>query len=1448
MLSKNNLQERLRKMEPKKNHYSIRKFTVGVASVLIGMTFMEMSNGQTVKADTVTSQVRDQETQVSQEKNSAASELSKNANISTQQEANKQDAASSQKVNEQNAKNKTEETEKTSPLNGSVNSTNEVSPQSSNNTSKPVTVDSNKVGHFAVALNSKKDNKINSTISNKVEENLSENKVIKPSTNIQKSESTTSKIDSSKTTTGLKASLQSPEITDKKLQDLKTTLVAKSSEEANITNATNYPDTNGMVPEDQYIFNQFHLTSGQLTPDKKNWQSLPLVITLATDKNNPGTDLHYYITDDDYTNKYAIGNLPVNQSYRYTSNPYSNAGLTIYNFGKDGISVDSFNQQYGLAHIFGYGKGVEKILENPYEYNNVSNSWGDVVPQTIKQTISYINKNTGEEMPGMPQIEQTGLTGQTYNASQVNKKVIDGYYLINSRVAQGTLSQFKAGETFTKKWVDSAGNTIDENWYQLDNEGLMQLTVNITSPNGTTTKIVNKNVVKPDGSVDSGAYNFANPYVPSTADIKLLYAPVGRIIPVDKDGNEIPNAPQPRYTNDPDDASKVKSNEPVPTVPGYTPSVPTVTPTDPGKDTPVIYNPVIEKGSVIVTVHDNTDNVDLPQYGYNSGEENVGSKVDFNKSQTITDLEKAGYKVINPDVVIPTEITKGSNTVTIYVEHSVIPVTPDKPGNGVTSDDLQDDVTRTVTYEGAGSQNPSQVSDTLHFTAQGYYDSVTKKWTDASGKELTDQSNPFTWTSQDGTKFASVHTPFINGYHIQSVSDHGTSTGDVEAITGVKHGDSDINIKVTYQENGKIIPVDPSGKQIPNVPTPQYPTDPANPTKVTDQGIPSVPGWHVDTTQTTPGLDITTGKVTPVDPSKDTPVIYVKDEAVVQHAQVIFRDVNDPSHIVQIGTSGDLTGQAGDTIVFSNKQSMIDDFTKKGYVLKSDGFQNAIFDNNKDNVQIFNIDFVHGTTPVDPTHPGKPGEPINPDDPKGPKYPEGSDVVTKDITRTIHYEGAGDKNPSDVTQPVHFTAKGVLDKVTGEWVTPLTWNKNSEDVTGVATKVIDGYHVTGVSRDSKDNINVDSAAIKNSDKSYTVTVTYAPNGKIIPVDPSGKPIPNADTPQYPTDPTDPSKVTPNEPVPNVPGYTPETPTVTPTDPGKDTPVIYNPVKEQVAVVNYIDSDNNNSVITSSGNLSGKSGSQIDYSTKSTLTDLINKGYVLVNNGFDPDGIAPNFDSDDNTTQVFQVILKHGQQPVNPETPGKPGEPINPDDPEGPKYPEGSDVVTKNVTRTIQYVGADDQTPKSVEQTAKFIATGVLDKVTGQWITPLTWSDNQTLDNVVSPTIKGYHVTSVSADSTDNINVNSKTVSHTDNNSTVVVTYTKDAAPVIDKGTITVTVHDVTTDADLPEYGKQSGEEDVGTKFDFDKTTTITELTNKGYKVINPEIGRASCRERVFRAV
>lgn len=50
MLSRKNYQERLRKMEPKKERFSIRKFTVGAASVLIGFSFMGMYNSEKVQA------------------------------------------------------------------------------------------------------------------------------------------------------------------------------------------------------------------------------------------------------------------------------------------------------------------------------------------------------------------------------------------------------------------------------------------------------------------------------------------------------------------------------------------------------------------------------------------------------------------------------------------------------------------------------------------------------------------------------------------------------------------------------------------------------------------------------------------------------------------------------------------------------------------------------------------------------------------------------------------------------------------------------------------------------------------------------------------------------------------------------------------------------------------------------------------------------------------------------------------------------------------------------------------------------------------------------------------------------------------------------------------------------------------------------------------------------
>lgn len=190
-------------------------------------------------------------------------------------------------------------------------------------------------------------------------------------------------------------------------------------------------------------------------------------------------------------------------------------------------------------------------------------------------------------------------------------------------------------------------------------------------------------------------------------------------------------------------------------------------------------------------------------------------------------------------------------------------------------------------------------------------------------------------------------------------------------------------------------------------------------------------------------------------------------------------------------------------------------------------------------------------TPNDPT-PVTPGQPINPNDPNSPLYPTDADRnnLVKDATQTIHYVGAGDKTPTDnvVTQKAAFTRTVTIDKVTGEVISISDW-EGTKTFNTVNTPVVDGYHadkrVAGGLTATPDNPNVEE------------TVTYTPNGKLVPVDPNGTPIPGADTPTYPTDPNDPTKVVPNEPIPDVPGYTPVDPSpVTPTDPGTDTLVPY----------------------------------------------------------------------------------------------------------------------------------------------------------------------------------------------------------------------------------------------------------------------------------------------------
>ena len=766
-----------------------------------------------------------------------------------------------------------------------------------------------------------------------------------------------------------------------------------------------------------------------------------------------------------------------------------------------------------------------------------------------------------------------------------------------------------------------------------------------------------------------------------------------------------------------------------PEVTGYTPGTKTVKFATPERGVnqvvTVVYTkdaPTPDKQNALVVYRDVNDPahpVDLGQSDQLTGQ--AGDSINYSTADKIAEYEKQGYVLVSngfdANGTKPSFDNINGNTQTFYVtfKHGIQPVTPTTPGtpdqpinpdnpdgpkypSSTDKTNLTKDVTRTVTYEGAGDKTPSPVTDTLHFQGTGYLDKVTGKWTDANGKELSDQTKGITWTITDGTKdegsFNLVPTKHIDGYTSKVVTDGADDgNGNVKSYTGITHASDNINVVVQYN-----------------------------------------------------------------------PIVAEQGNLIVK-----FHDDTDNKDLTGVGT--DTGTQDVGTQITYNPSTDLTNLENKGYVyVSTDG---NIPPSIVKGTTTVTIHVKHGTVPVTPENPGTPDQPINPNDPdpNSPKYPTGTDKasIDKTITRTVHYEGADQYTPNDVQQPVHFTASGELDRVTGKWTKELTW---SEDQTfnGVTTPKIPGYHVVSVDKDTTDNQNVDSAKISHSGADYTVTVKYAKDA----------------------DPT------------------PDTTT------GK---------------VAYIDDTTGSTLKTDS--LSGNVGANIDYTIQDKINNYINMGYKLVSNNFTDGKEIFNKDASKNN---FEVHLVHDTVPVTPENPGTPDKPINPNDPrpkdEQPKYPTGTSEtdLTKDITRTVHYEGAGEYTPSDVQQPVHFTAKGVLDKVTGEWTTPLTWSEDQTFNGVTTPKIPGYHVVSVDKDTTDNQNVDSAKISHTGADYTVTVKYAKDEVPTpIKQGTIEVVYHDTTDNVDIPGYGRPQTKEDEGTSYSYNPhDKDLPALENKGY--------------------
>lgn len=250
-----------------------------------------------------------------------------------------------------------------------------------------------------------------------------------------------------------------------------------------------------------------------------------------------------------------------------------------------------------------------------------------------------------------------------------------------------------------------------------------------------------------------------------------------------------------------------------------------------------------------------------------------------------------------------------------------------------------------------------------------------------------------------------------------------------------------------------------------------------------------------------------------------------------------------------------------------------------------------------------------------------------------------------------------------------------------------------------------------------------------TDSAHEAQFVYKELGSLILLDENGKelrvPI------EFNNGPNDPTKARLTS-APIIEGYIADIEYVVPEDPGKDITVIYTANAAKAEII-YVDETRGKQLETAV--VDGKYNETINYSTADKIKYYESLGYELVKDGY----VGGKFGED---TKTFYVTFKHGTVVVNPETLGKPDELINPDNPDGPKYPADSANLNKDVTNTIHYVYADGTTAKpSHTQTLTFIGSGMIDKVTGQYV-EVDENGNVKLDekgNPIPGKLNGQHL-------------------------------------------------------------------------------------------------------------
>lgn len=344
------------------------------------------------------------------------------------------------------------------------------------------------------------------------------------------------------------------------------------------------------------------------------------------------------------------------------------------------------------------------------------------------------------------------------------------------------------------------------------------------------------------------------PDAPNATDT-VTYKAFGKFIAVDENGNPIPGVSTTAYTNDPNDATKmIAIDKTLPSIPGYTVKVVPATPGDLSSDTKVVYVKNDQKASV--TYRDETSGSILETVAL-AGKS--GEAINYSTAERIKHYQDLGYALVRDGYPAGASFDLDSTVDqawTVSFKRVALDFNPDnahEPGTPIypnqpngpkwpAKDAYLKDVTYTVHYtsKNRNAKLPADSVQKAQWKRSLTLDSVT-------GDILTAGE----WKA-DKTKFDLVITPLVNGYF----ADKGrVASQDVTMDNKVE--------TVTYTKFGKIIAVDEKGNPIPGVEAVTYTNDPNDPTKAAMTLVPEVKGYKAEKTA-----------VTPSNPGADTKVIY----------------------------------------------------------------------------------------------------------------------------------------------------------------------------------------------------------------------------------------------------------------------------------------------------------------------------------------------------------------------------------------------------------------------------------------------------------------------------------------------------------------------------------------------------------------------------------------------